>query len=511
MRYPGRRAKIVCTIGPAVHSQEGILQLVQAGMDVARLNFSHGTHEFHKKTIGWLREASRQTQIPVAILGDLQGPKIRTGKLADKDNAVISTLTLTKGLKLFFKGVEATEGQAPGAGAEKSPIVISYPRLGLDLKAGDPMLFDDGLVRMTVLSTQPEKNLVEASVDFGTTLGTNKGVNMPGARLSTLGITEKDWDDVLFALKEDVDILALSFVRTGREVRQLKSFLEQKGQSIHVIAKIERGEAIQAIDEILAASDGLMVARGDLGVEVGNENVPVLQKRIIQKARMAGKPVITATQMLMSMVESPSPSRAEASDVANAVLDGSDALMLSNETASGKYPFAAVEAMASIILGAETFGSREFGAKTVLELAASTGAKPLPVSEGIEAAATALAASLHAKGLACLTRSGQAARLLAKYRPAASIFAFAENEKVRRQLSLTWGVSVIPWHEMKLQDYTAFDDMALALGKLGLLKNGDLVVMTAGIPTSREVGTTNTVVVRQYPPPPREGPTEDAR
>ncbi len=493
MRQPGRRAKIVCTLGPAVRSLDGILNLINAGMDVARINLSHGTHESHRETIHWVREASEKSGIPVAILGDLQGPKIRTGLLLDANGQSISSISLSPGLKLVFVGAEVGAGISGNGSAEK-PITISYPRLGRDLKPEDILLFDDGLVRMKVVSVNPDANTVVAETEVGRTLGTNKGVNMPGARLSTLGVTEKDWDDILFCLKEDVDFLALSFVRTAREIRQLKSFLESKSKAIHVVAKIEKAEAIENINEILAASDGIMVARGDLGVEIGNENVPLVQKRLIRKARQAGKPVITATQMLMSMIDNPTPSRAEASDVANAVFDGSDALMLSNETATGKFPFESVQTMASIIVGAESFGAREFG---VNGQRAQIPESTVPVSEAIESAATHLAKTVDAKLLACLTRSGQAARLLAKYRPSMPIYAFAESPKVQRQLSLCWGVAAIAWKEMRSQDYTAFDDLLLALSKLGVIQENELAVMTAGIPTSLKVGTTNTVVVRR--------------
>jgi pyruvate kinase len=255
-------------------------------------------------------------------------------------------------------------------------------------------------------------------------------------------------------------------------------------------------DGVSNIDEILQVADGIMVARGDLGVEIGNEKVPMVQKKLIAKARAIGKPVITATQMLMSMVQSPTPSRAEASDVANAVLDGSDALMLSNETATGLYPLEAVKTMASIIIGAETAADRHAGVASLLDML-QDGHK-LPISEAIEAAATALASSLNATCLSCLTRSGQAARQLAKYRPGVPIYAFAENEKVQKQLSLSWGVFVIPWKEMAQQDYTVFDELLRELGRLGLVRSDDQAVMTAGIPTSLQVGTTNTVVVRRF-------------
>ncbi len=504
MRYPDRRSKIVCTIGPSVHSYEAIQTLIEKGMDVARLNFSHGTHDQHRQTVEWIREASKKLKIYVAILGDLQGPKIRTGRLLTPpatNNEGKIFLPLKAGQEIYFTGIEVGI-QQPGNGSAEKPITISYPRLALDLKAGDSILFDDGLARARVKKVIPEKNLVLTAFEYGDTLGENKGANMPEARLTTLGVTEKDWEDVLFALTQNIDFLALSFVRTAREIRHLKEFLDKKKANLKLIAKIEKREAIDNIDDILIHSDGIMVARGDLGIEIGNEHVPIVQKQLIQKARQIGKPVITATQMLMSMVSNPSPSRAEASDVANAVLDGSDALMLSNETASGKYPFESVETMSTIIKGAETLTARDYVNKGSAVLASSqnTG-KSLPISEAIEAAATSLAGSLNARCIATLTRSGQAARLLAKYRPPVPIYAFAENEKVRNQLSLSWGVYVIPWMEMKHLGYTVFDDLLKEMGSLGLMKNGDLAVMTAGIPTSLQVGTTNSVVVRSYPPP----------
>ncbi len=489
MRRPDRRSKIICTLGPSSNTDEKISQLILAGMDVARINFSHGSHESHAQTIAKVRAQSKALNIPVAILGDLQGPKIRTGKIKVASPTSSPKLDLSANQKLFFKGIEPNTHSEPGTGSKDSPITISYARLGWDLKKNDVVLFDDGLVKMTVASTFPDTNMVELEVNVGKTLGENKGVNMPGAKLSTLGITEKDWDDIQFGVEQQIDFFALSFVRTAREVKSLKSFLEQKQIPIHVVSKIEKADAIENLSEILEWSDALMVARGDLGVEVGNENVPILQKKIIQASRSAGKPVITATQMLMSMVQSPTPTRAEASDVANAVIDGSDALMLSNETATGEYPIESVTTMSHIILGAETLTSKN---------APSQHGEKLPISEAIEAASTRLAHSIGAKALACLTRSGQAARQLAKYRPSIPIFAFAENNKVRHQLCLCWGVSVVPWTEVSAQDYTLFESLVNELGRLGFLKEGDFSVLTAGIPTTRQVGTTNTIVVKKF-------------
>ena len=490
MRQPGRKSKIVCTIGPAVASYEGICELIRRGMDVARLNFSHGSHEDHRKAVEWIRRAAKELNIEVGILGDLQGPKIRTGKLLDPITKLVTrSIPIEAGQKFVFTGVDIGTVLPPALGTEDNPITISYARLGGDMRKGDLLLFDDGLQRMIVTNADKERNLVWAEVQFGKALGENKGVNMPGARLSSSGITEKDWDDILFGIEVDVDFLALSFVRSSREVKSLKSYLDQKGAGIHVIAKIEKDEAVESIDDILFYSDGIMVARGDLGVEIGNEKVPLVQKQLIRRARRAGKPVITATQMLMSMVDNPTPSRAEASDVANAVLDGSDALMLSNESATGKYPFESVTMMSSIILGAETLGHSA-------ALDTSTDPRILPLPEAIDIAAATLANNLGARGITCLTRSGLSARLLAKHRPSVPIFAFAEDTKVRSQLCLSWGVNVVPWKEMSARDHSLFDELIDELVRLNLISTGDSVVMTAGIPTTLRAGSTNTVVVK---------------
>ncbi len=490
MRKPHRRSKIVCTIGPAVHSPEKIRELIEAGMDVARLNFSHGSHADHKKTIEWLRQASRESGIEVAILGDLQGPKIRVGKVAN------GSIPLQAGQKLFFYGVESTHGIAPTSGTESSPIPISYPNLVTDLRQGDLLLFDDGLIRMKVTQVFSSKSVLEAEVEFGQKLGENKGVNMPKARLSGLGITEKDWEDIQFGIQEGVDFFALSFVRSYREVKNLKGLLQKKKSGIQVIAKIEKPEAVENIDEILDASDGIMVARGDLGVEIGNEQVAVVQKQLIEKARLSGKPVITATQMLMSMVENPTPSRAEASDVANAVIDGSDAVMLSNETATGKYPIESVTMMAKIIEGAEGWLQQQpLSTFENTRMVASSNHHPT-VTEAIEISAARLADRIGARAIATLTRSGLSARLLAKYRPKVPILAFAENPRVRSQLALSWGVYVIPWEEIPSMDHTVFDDLLRELKRLGLITTTDKIVATAGIPTSLKQGTTNTIVVK---------------
>ncbi|NCN27604.1 pyruvate kinase [bacterium] len=486
MRTPKRRSKIVCTLGPAVSTVEKLMDLIEAGMDVARINMSHGSYEAHNELISNVRAASKKLEIPVGILMDLQGPKIRTGKL-------VSKIMLTEGQTIFFRGIDPTAKQTLADGSKENPVEITFPRLARDLKAGDLLLIEDGLLRMKVVRTWPDDSLLEATVLSGKSLGEKKGVNFPDAKLSALGVTEKDWADILFGLEQDVDFFALSFVRSAKEVRYLKSFLQEQGKNIHVIAKIEKAEAVKELEEIVFHSDGVMVARGDLGVEIGNEAVPLIQKHIIRVAQKHAKPVITATQMLLSMVDNPTPTRAEASDVANAVIDGSDALMLSNETSVGEYPIDTVKMMDKIIVGAEDYKPTH---PRVVEVLKHFETKRTAVSEAIEAAATVLATSLNAKVIACLTRSGSSARLLSKNRPSMPIIAFAENPKVRAQLCLSWGVSVVPWKEMPQQDYTIFDELLEELDRIGLMKISEVAILTAGIPTTRRIGTTNTVVVR---------------
>ena len=467
-------------MGPAIKSFEMLREIIEVGVDVVRLNFSHGDHAAHHKSIEWIRAASLELHKEVAILADLQGPKIRTGLLP-------SMLILHKGQKVYFTGT--SDRLFTGDGSESSPIGITYPRLATEVKAGDALLIEDGLTRLEVKRADARKNWVEAEVVFGETLNSHKGVNIPSTKLTASAITEKDWEDILFGIEHKVDFFALSFVRSAQEVKNLKKFLISKGAEIHVIAKIEKPEALENISEIVTASDAIMVARGDLGVEVGNEKVPIVQKKLIAMCRAAGKPVITATQMLMSMVTQSTPSRAEASDVANAVFDGTDALMLSNETASGAFPLKAVETMDRIIRSAESLEGQE--STRAVDAMAESGAP-------LEAAAALLARKIEAKTLACLTRSGLTARNLARLRPTIPIFAFAENPTVRRQLMLSRGVFVVPWREVRSGDHTVFDNMAAELGRLGMLKPKDFGVFIAGIPTSLKQGTSNTIALRHF-------------
>ena len=337
MELLSRRTKIVCTIGPSSNSEEAIERLLLSGMNVARLNFSHGSHEDHEKVISYIRKAARKYKYSIPVLMDLQGPKIRVGKM--KDDAQF----LEKGAL-----IELTSEDVVG---DTHIIPIDYKSLAKDAKVGDMILLDDGLLEFEIVGKH--KSSIQAKVIVGGMLKSRKGVNLPNVKTSIPAMTEKDLSDLQFGIEQDVDLIALSFVRSAKDVRDIISKVRLAGSQAQIIAKIEKPEAVELIDEIIEEADGIMVARGDLGIEIANERVPLVQKQIIEKCRLAGKPVITATQMLDSMIHNPRPTRAESSDVANAVLDGTDAVMLSGETAAGAYPFEAVAVMDKICRSVE--------------------------------------------------------------------------------------------------------------------------------------------------------------
>ena len=452
-----RRTKIVCTLGPATRSLEMIRALIRAGMDVARLNFSHGTHEEHARAAAWVRQAAEEAGRPVALLQDLSGPKIRTGLLRGR-----RTITLVAGQTLRL-----TPEQIQGSSRRLS---VSYPRLAQDVRKGGRILLSDGLIELRVLATSGGE--VETQVVNGGALGEHKGVNLPGARLSIESLTPKDEEDLAFGIRLPVDYVAISFVRKARDVRRVKELLAAQGAAIPVVAKLEKPEAVRNLDSIVAASDGVMVARGDLGVESPLERVPLIQKEIIQKASAARIPVITATQMLESMTQNPRPTRAEASDVANAIFDGTDAVMLSAETASGKYPIQAVETMARIAQQSdhrreETLVGRRLRLPDLAET----------ISESVVHAAHTLAA----RAIVVFTRSGSTARLISKYRPPCPVYAFCHEESVARRAALYWGVIPIPMPLELDQDAT------IAQAETELLRRrcvgpGDILAVAAGAP-----------------------------
>ncbi len=471
-----RKSKIVCTIGPASESLENIKKLILAGMNVARLNFSHGDFEEHGNRIKTIRQASQELGKTVAILLDTKGPEIRTGKLEVEPIDLVQDEYLT-----------LTTEEILG---DQNRISITYADLPNDVQVGSTILIDDGLIGLTVVDIQGTE--IKTRIVNGGTIKSKKGVNVPGVAISLPGITEKDTNDIIFGIEQDIDFIAASFVRKASDVQEIRALLEKHNAShIQIISKIENQQGVDNLDEILAASDGLMVARGDLGVEIPAEDVPLAQKLMIQKCNIAGKPVITATQMLDSMQRNPRPTRAEASDVANAIFDGTDAIMLSGETAAGKYPVESVLTMSRIAEKAESaLNHREIFMKQQI-------AQETTVTEAISQSVAISALDLNAKAIISSTVTGHTARVVSKYRPKSQIIAVTTQERTMRQLALVWGVT--PVHGLEATSTDELLETALKGGKAsGLVKAGDLVVITAGIPLGRS-GSTNLVKVDTIP------------
>jgi pyruvate kinase len=472
------RTKIIATIGPASQAAETLVRMIQAGMDVVRLNFSHGTHEIHKLVLENVREACRRTGEPISILQDLSGPKIRTGLLEEP------TVTLKTGEQVTFTIDDIR-------GTEKL-VSTTYKRLPQDVRIGDTILLDDGRIKLRVAS-KTEKE-VTCDIVNGGILAEKKGMNLPGVKVSVASFTEKDVEDLRFGLANDIDYVALSFVRTADDIRQLREVIikeVQKGKRVPIVAKIEKPEAVENIDSIIAETDALMVARGDLGVELAPEDVPLVQKMIVRKCNEAGVPVIVATQMLESMIGNPRPTRAEANDVANAVLDGADAVMLSGETSIGAYPVEAVQTMDRIIRKAEEQH------RDHLDIA-KRPSNPEHISfDAVGRAACVIAEQVNAKVIVTVTHSGFSAINTAKFRPKARIIAVTAREKILRRLNLVWGV-----HGLIVPDIEAEDtDRALKrineeLLNAGIIQRGDYVVTTVGIPLFAR-GSTNTIKVEK--------------
>ncbi len=459
-----RHSKIVCTIGPASRSPRMIRKLLQAGMDVARLNFSHGSHEEHAQTFAALREAAAELKKPLAILADLQGPKIRTGVLAG------GSVLLRSGQQFVI-----TTAKILGDSTRVSTVFKPLPR---EVHRGDRILLSDGLIELRVEQVRGREVICE--VVNGGALGEHKGINLPGVKLRVPALTPKDREDLLFALKHGANYIAVSFVRRPDDVLLAKTLVRRAGKDTPIIAKLEKPEAIENLDAILRVADGVMVARGDLGVEMNPERVPVVQKTIIKRAREFRRPVITATQMLESMTENPRPTRAEASDVANAIFDGSDAVMLSAETASGKYPVEAVSMMARIIEEAES---------SITEFPRPAPQERLKVAETVAELVCHASRELHMKLIAVFTHSGFTARLISRYRPLVPIIAFSPEEETRRRMALIWGV-----HPQTISDVRKVDGLASVAEKRlleeRLVRKGDVIGMVAGTPMGIR-GTTN--------------------
>lgn len=471
------KTKIICTIGPASQSVEMLLKLIEAGMDVARLNFSHGTREEHQHVIDNVREASRRSGEHVTILQDLSGPKIRTGMLREKKVEI-------KTGAMFVFTIRDLQGDA-------GIVSTTYPYLPRDVKPGDTILVDDGKMKFSVVSTTGTDVL--CTVVNGGMLSDKKGMNLPGVNVSVPSLTEKDVEDLRFGLANDIDYVALSFVRSAADLLHLREFLIKeapKGRRIPIVAKIERGEAVESIDSIIAESDVVMVARGDLGVELPPEDVPMIQKMVVRLCNEAGIPVIIATQMLESMIESPRPTRAEANDVANAVLDGTDAVMLSAETSVGRYPVEAVLTMDRIIRKAEVRYQHH------LDIARAPKTGELTVFDAIGRAACVIANAIDAKAIVVVTHSGFSAINTAKYRPKANILAITGRDKILRRLNLVWGVRGIVVNDFVVDADLAFKRINEELLKLQYVQPGDYVVYTAGLPLLSK-GTTNSIKIEK--------------
>lgn len=462
-----KNTKIVATIGPASESEEVLRTLFREGVNVARLNFSHGSHEEHKIKIDRIKKLRREMDLPIGIMLDTKGPEIRLGD-------VYGEVTLEIGDEFILTSEDLM--------GNKKIASISYKTLYKDVKVGDKILIDDGLVELLVKAIDGEKIITE--VENSGPISSHKGVNVPGVDIKLPALTERDILDIKFGIEEDVDFIAASFIRSREDVLAIRKVLEEeKDYTTKIISKIESQKAVELIDEIVEVSDGIMVARGDLGVEIETEAVPIVQKKIIKKCNIAGKTVITATQMLDSMIRNPRPTRAETNDVANAVLDGTSAVMLSGETASGKYPERAVVTMRKICEYTEsTVDHNEILENRIKDVENS-------MTNSIGRSACVIARDLHANAIITATTSGNTSRAIAKFRPETPIIASTPFEKIKNQLSLVWGVRPVKVLNFKDTDNLIDASMEVAVKK-GFLKSGDLVVFTAGVPTGI-AGSTN--------------------
>ncbi len=468
-----RKTKIVCTLGPSTENEDVLRQMMMEGMNVARCNFSHGTYDDHKRRMDMVKKLRKEVGKPVAILLDTKGPEVRVRNFKD------GSVTLEEG-QLFTLTADDVEGT-------KEIVSVTYNRLYEDLEVGMRVLIDDGLIEMKV-ETVDKSNIICRVINGGV-VSNHKGVNVPEVDLSMPYISDKDREDILFGIEQDVDFIAASFVQKKEDILQLRKLLEKNGgEDIRIIAKIENAQGVANIDDIIEASDGIMVARGDMGVEIPYEEVPVIQKKIIKKVYRAGKQVITATQMLESMIKNPRPTRAETTDIANAVYDGTSAIMLSGETAAGAYPVEAVKTMVRIAERTEQdvdYRKRFFQYER--------NANP-DITDAICHATCTTALDLNARAIVTVTKSGRSARMISKYRPNSDIIGCATTEKVCRQLSLTWGVIPILIKEEK-EVFNLFDKAIQAAVKMRLLEKGDLTVITSGVPIGVS-GTTNMMKVQ---------------
>ena len=465
-----RRTKIICTLGPAVDSEDMIRTLIRTGMDAARFNFSHGSHPEHLARLNMLKAVRDAMGRPVATILDTKGPEIRIKSFETK------TITLEPGDPFTLTTEDVTGNQGL--------VSVTYPQLHEELQPGQEILIDDGLVAIRV--ERIEGTNIVCTVENGGTLSANKSINIPGVHIQLPALTEKDIDDIRFGVENDFDFIAASFVRRAADVEAVRAVLHDcGGDDVKIIAKIENQEGVDNLDEILEAADGIMVARGDLGVEIPAARVPILQKQMIRKGLQQGKPVITATQMLDSMMRNPRPTRAEVSDVANAVYDGTGCVMLSGETAGGKYPVEALQAMVGIVTETESAIDywKQFQKQRVLPAS--------NINDAITHTCCLTAKDLNAKAILTATSSGRSARMICRFRPACPIAALTMHEKVRRQLNISWGVTPYLTGEVNSTDRIFSLSAEVAL-KERLVENGDTVVITAGVPLGKS-GSTNLI------------------
>ena len=474
MKLEYNRTKIVATMGPASSPKEVLLAMIKAGVNVCRLNFSHGKPEEHKKVIDTIREINAEYKTNVGILADLQGPKIRIGLVKD------GGIHLVNGTHINITTHECI--------GDDNQIYITYDTFPQDVQANEIILLDDGKIQMKVIETN-RKDTVVCEIIHGGILTSRKGVNLPNTKVSIPSLTEEDLINLHFALDQDVDWIGLSFVRNAQDIVELKHIINQRGSAARVIAKIEKPEAIDNIDDIIAATDGVMVARGDLGVEMPLEEVPLLQKMIARKCRAASKPVIVATQMLESMITTPRPTRAEVNDVANSVLDGADAVMLSGETSVGEFPVIVIETMAKIVRNVEELGYPYNSAKETNMDPAS----PEYLRDAVCGSAVYLAEHTNAVGIVAMTVSGYTAFEISSYRPKASTYIFTSNKQLLNALSLVWGVRAFYYDQLESTDQSISDVNTVLKNEL-LINTGDVVINTAAVPIYKQ-GKTNMLKV----------------
>ncbi len=480
-----RKTKIICTIGPATKDELILKKMIEGGMDIARINTSHSNRDEVTELVGKIRKISKKYGKTTAIMLDLQGPKIRIGKLGYK-------IDLLKKQKVIF----TTENiSSLGYPDDETIITVNYGRFIEDIKENKPIFIDDGLIECRVVKVDKAKKFAVCEVVTGGPLGSYKGINLPGVTISIDSVTEKDIKFLDLGLELDVDFIAQSFVRDSRDVEEIKERIKKKNGHVMVIAKIEKHEAVRNFDDILESADAIMVARGDLGIEINAEDIPHLQKEFITKANMAGKPVITATQMLDSMIRNPRPTRAEVSDVANAIIDGSDAVMLSGETAIGKYPMESLGMMAKIIKKTEASLDYEMLARNSAIERKKKGIYHETITDAISFASVEIATILNVKAIITSTDSGHTARQVSKNRPRSIIIGASSNDWVVRQLMISWGV--IPVKTMKAKNIDIMIDESInAPKKLKYIKPGDRVVITAGVLVNKP-GSTNLISVRE--------------